>query len=596
MRALAAVTAGRLGGDAHAAALRALTSDPDEDVAATALFAVAMRHDQASLPRGFAALRGSPLLAARGAWLLGELGESARAAIVTALGDSTLPATARDPLLLAAARMRPVPTAARAPWVASPDSATAWRAAYALARGRSAGGVRSLIAVATSPWAAVRAQAARGLARSAAGDSLRVPALAALRELARDAESRVRVNALRSLASYGADAQRDLLAALHDMDPAVRLAAAQVATPAFGTDRAAWVHALAADTVFVVQRTLLAGAVPQQVGISLVDAWRSSGDWRYRSAAVELGSTGAATVALPRLEGWTHDGDPRVRATAVEGIARLADTAEVRARARHALTVQLTDEDVIVRAAALAGLAHGATMDDLMRSASSYAKTRDERELDARLAFWNLADSALRRGESMPDRLDRALVALPRPSDPLERAAAARIPRFAAWHDETSAPRPLAWYRARAREAAEPVPPSAVVETERGSLVLDLFGSAAPLTVYNFVHLARAGWFDGQRFHRVVPDFVVQGGDPRGDGNGGPGYAIRDEINPHRYERGTVGMALSGPNTGGSQFFITHSPQPHLDGGYTVFGQLRTGADVLDHIVQGDRIVRITIR
>ena len=94
----------------------------------------------------------------------------------------------------------------------------------------------------------------------------------------------------------------------------------------------------------------------------------------------------------------------------------------------------------------------------------------------------------------------------------------------------------------------------------------------------------------------MVPNFVVQGGDPRGDGSGGPGHAIRDELNRRRYLRGTLGMALSGPDTGGSQFFIAHSPQPHLDGGYTVFGQVIGGADVLDRIVQGDRIVRITVR
>jgi len=124
---------------------------------------------------------------------------------------------------------------------------------------------------------------------------------------------------------------------------------------------------------------------------------------------------------------------------------------------------------------------------------------------------------------------------------------------------------------------------------------LELFAADAPVTVDNFATLARRGYFDGQRFHRVVPNFVVQAGDPRGDGNGGPGHAIRDEMNQHRYVRGTMGMALSGPNTGGSQFFVTHAPQPHLDGGYTVFGQLLSGGDVLDRIVQGDRIVRITI-
>jgi cyclophilin family peptidyl-prolyl cis-trans isomerase len=124
---------------------------------------------------------------------------------------------------------------------------------------------------------------------------------------------------------------------------------------------------------------------------------------------------------------------------------------------------------------------------------------------------------------------------------------------------------------------------------------LALYAADAPLTVYNIASLARRGYFDEQHFHRVVPNFVAQAGDPRGDGSGGPGYAIRDELNRHRYERGTLGMALSGPDTGGSQFFITHSAQPHLDGGYTVFGELVGGFEVLDRIIQGDRIVRVTV-
>jgi cyclophilin family peptidyl-prolyl cis-trans isomerase len=149
---------------------------------------------------------------------------------------------------------------------------------------------------------------------------------------------------------------------------------------------------------------------------------------------------------------------------------------------------------------------------------------------------------------------------------------------------------------ARAAEATHAPAPIARIETERGVVELELFAGDAPITVHNFVTLTQRGYFDGQRFHRVVPNFVVQGGDPRGDGSGGPGYAIRDELNRHRYLRGTLGMALSGPNTGGSQFFVTHSPQPHLDGGYTVFGQLIAGGDVLDRIVQGDRIVRVLLR
>ncbi|HSF43323.1 MAG TPA: peptidylprolyl isomerase, partial [Thermoanaerobaculia bacterium] len=100
-------------------------------------------------------------------------------------------------------------------------------------------------------------------------------------------------------------------------------------------------------------------------------------------------------------------------------------------------------------------------------------------------------------------------------------------------------------------------------------------------------------YYDGLTFHRVVPDFVIQGGDPRGDGTGGPGYSIRDEVNRLRYDRGVLGMALAGADTGGSQFFLTLSPQPHLDGGYTVFGEIVSGGEVLDRIRLGDRIEAI---
>ncbi|MFP5247981.1 MAG: peptidylprolyl isomerase, partial [Thermoanaerobaculia bacterium] len=118
----------------------------------------------------------------------------------------------------------------------------------------------------------------------------------------------------------------------------------------------------------------------------------------------------------------------------------------------------------------------------------------------------------------------------------------------------------------------------------------------APVTAWNFARLAQDHYFDNSTFMRVVPNFVIQGGDPRNDMNGGPGYAIRDEINLQKYTRGAVGMALSGPDTGGSQFFITHSPQPHLDGGYTIFGRVYSGmSGVVDQTERGDRVERIAI-
>ena len=137
--------------------------------------------------------------------------------------------------------------------------------------------------------------------------------------------------------------------------------------------------------------------------------------------------------------------------------------------------------------------------------------------------------------------------------------------------------------------------PIAVISTEKGDVRLELLAHEAPMTVDNFVELSRKNYFDGTVFHRVVPNFVVQGGDPRGDGNGGPGYQIRCEINEVAYDRGVVGMALSGKDTGGSQFFFTHAPQPHLDGGYTVFARVLDGMDVVDRLVRGDKILGVRI-
>jgi cyclophilin family peptidyl-prolyl cis-trans isomerase len=133
------------------------------------------------------------------------------------------------------------------------------------------------------------------------------------------------------------------------------------------------------------------------------------------------------------------------------------------------------------------------------------------------------------------------------------------------------------------------------METSRGTIQIELAVLDAPLTVENIVTLARRGFYDGLSFHRVVPGFVVQVGDPRGDGEGGPGYSIRDELNERAYVRGTVGMALDWEDTGGSQFFITHSPQPHLDARYTVIGRVISGMEVVDQIEPWDTITRIHV-
>jgi len=136
---------------------------------------------------------------------------------------------------------------------------------------------------------------------------------------------------------------------------------------------------------------------------------------------------------------------------------------------------------------------------------------------------------------------------------------------------------------------------TATIETEKGDLVLELFASDVPVTVNNFVFLAREGFYDGTTFHRVIPGFVAQGGDPTGTGTGTPGYRFADEFTGHTHVAGALSMANSGPDTNGCQFFITYAPQHHLDGKHTVFGQLVEGMGVLEEIEAGDAIIRITI-
>jgi len=136
---------------------------------------------------------------------------------------------------------------------------------------------------------------------------------------------------------------------------------------------------------------------------------------------------------------------------------------------------------------------------------------------------------------------------------------------------------------------------TATIETEKGNLVLELFAKDVPITVNNFVFLAREGFYDGSTFHRVIPGFMAQGGDPTGTGRGNPGYAFEDEFSQYTHVAGALSMANAGPNTNGCQFFITYAPQHPLDGKHSVFGQLIKGMDILEKIENGAKIIRITI-
>jgi cyclophilin family peptidyl-prolyl cis-trans isomerase/HEAT repeat protein len=260
----------------------------------------------------------------------------------------------------------------------------------------------------------------------------------------------------------------------------------------------------------------------------------------------------------------------------------------------EALRQQLSAQDVIVRATAaelLGGMTPGEANTRVLAAALPPAM-RDELN-DAALAILEAL------GKQKSSAANEAMkTALDSPDQLLRRRAVALLQANGAGDFQSrigtvTTRNTLADYqRALARRDKQV---RAIVATDKGTFTIELLAEDAPLNVDNFVQLARRNFFNGITFHRVVPNFVVQGGDPRGDGNGGPGYQIRCEINAVPYERGAVGMALSGKDTGGSQWFVTHSPQPHLDGGYTVFGRVVGGMNVLDQIARGDHIRSISI-
>jgi cyclophilin family peptidyl-prolyl cis-trans isomerase len=297
-----------------------------------------------------------------------------------------------------------------------------------------------------------------------------------------------------------------------------------------------------------------------------------------------------AETALPRLREQLRDSDQR----AIPAVLR----ALVKARAPDVATIlleHLGKPDPVVRMAAAAGLGELKPAGGAAALKAAYQAAQADALYVARAAI--LAALARYGG---PDATEVLTLAL---SDK-DWAVRVRALSLLAETDPAGAdpakirPAPsnpaLAPYEAP--HLTNPtVTPHVFIDTARGTIQIELTVIDAPRTVDNFVTLARKGYFNGTPIHRVVSNFVVQDGDPRGDGEGGPGYTIRDEINQQPYLRGTVGMALDWRDTGGSQFFITHSPQPHLDARYTAFGRVLAGMDVVDRLQQWDVVERVRI-
>ena len=584
---------------ARNARLRALLADADTGVAANAAFALGLVRDSAGVGALAAALARAAPVGAEAAWALGEIGAPARAAIESALGAPPPSVETRAHLLRAAAKLRPVPTARVVPFLAASEREVRWSATYAIARSRVRDGLPALLTLARDPDAGIRSLVASALARGATGDSLAGAATVALRSMVSDKDHLVRTAAIRSLASHGADQQGAVLGGFADRDPNVRVVAAQGAWQVLDALSAEWERLWADDTSYIVRRSLMESAMRAGAPLPGAAAWATAPDWRLRAASLgALAGSRDRDRRIIRARGALDDGDPRVRNAAASVLAADADSS---AAARDVLRRRLpVEDDAVARATILVAL--GATPQPLEIALFrvAYVRAAADTQNDARLAALRaLAASFKAHPASWSPAFADSLAQLPIPADPLERAVVRAVPAFARWAHVESLVRQLAYYDSVVRAVVVPSragrAPRARLVTERGTITVALFGADAPITVANFMELARRGYFNGSRFHRVVPNFVAQDGDPRGDGEGGPGYAIRDEFNRRRYDRGAVGMALSGPNTGGSQYFLTHAPQPHLDGHYTVFGHMTDGDAVLDRLVQGDRLVRVEV-
>jgi cyclophilin family peptidyl-prolyl cis-trans isomerase/HEAT repeat protein len=605
------------------AMLRTALAGRDTAVAATAAYALGLFPDTASVASLSDALHGPATVAQEAAWSLGEIGEPSRPALERALeraverglGDTSGTTPAVAAVLLAAGKLRPVPVALIMPYLtsarAAAEPAVAGAAAEAVSRIASPAAVRALIGVARASDPDIRMAAARGLSVRAAGDSLGAIARDALTALAGDFNAHVRAASIRVLASYGKSARPMVLAALRDSDANVRVAASQTLDRVLDPGRGAWNAAFDADTSLAYRRGVVAAAVRAGVILEIIDhdnadRWQRQGDWRYRAAAAEAGEGTPIGRVVDLTLPLTRDPDPRVRAAAYGVFSSWLDSADAGHHPwrRQFVEQALHDEDCVVRSIVLDALDHGATAADAPVALEAYARAQHDSQSDARVAALRLLAGAWAHDSArFSDSVRAAIRLLPPPMAWLELSQAGPGSPWASWHaalQRAAAPHDRVWYDSIVRAVVLPTlaghPLEARIATARGALVIALYGTDAPLTVANFVALARSGFYQGTGFHRVVPAFVAQDGDPRGDGNGAPPPAIRDELNRRRYGRGVLGMALSGPDTGGSQYFLTLTPQPHLDGHYTVFGILREGFGVLDQLTQGDSIYSVEIQ
>jgi cyclophilin family peptidyl-prolyl cis-trans isomerase/HEAT repeat protein len=611
VRRRAALAVGRVGLTSGIAPLVVRLGDSDPEVRQMAAFALGLIGDrQARDPLVMSLTDQSPLVQGSAAEALGLIGDPAAAAPVGRLVSSVVqsgaltspraeddegrrdtPASAFRLGVFALVRLKAYDQLAAA--VLDPSGrprTTWWPVAFALQRLEDKRALPALLALAGDSNPYTRAFAVKGL-----GSLKDRSATAVILPLLSSRDAGVAIEAIRALGKIGDPAAAEPLLRIVQGRGAAQQTRVE-AVVALGGLRGPGIADSLVDVIGdrdpLIRAAALrsASALDPEGFVTILSGLDPDPDWRTRAALASLLGELPRQTALPRLTRMLDDSDQRVIAAVLTALVKIGAP-----NAGDILLDHLKADDPVVRAASASGIgelrlpagaqalpaayqfglrdatyvARAAAIEAFSKYGISVARSL----LDAALADkdWAVrvrAAALLKQGEPSSDANDRIRPAPTRMAPESYRAANLTNPA---------------------------VSTQAFLDTDRGTIQIELAVLDAPLTVDNFIALARRGFFNGLTFHRVVPDFVVQGGDPRGDGEGGPGYTMRNEISELPYLRGTVGIALDWADTGGSQFFITHSPQPHLDAKYTVFGRVIAGMDVVDKIQQGDVIRRVRV-
>jgi HEAT repeat protein/cyclophilin family peptidyl-prolyl cis-trans isomerase len=621
IRRRAALAVGRVGlADGVQPLVGLLASDPEPEVRQMAAFALGLVGDpRAKDPLVAALADASPLVQGSAAEALGLIGDASAADAVGRMvaglvasgilaavpGDDDdvrrdTPTAACRLGIFALVRLKAYPQLAAAVLDgAGQPRAAWWPLAFALQRLEDPRGLPALRALAKNGNAYTRAFAVRGI--GALGDRESLPALLLLLS---SGDRAVLVEAVRALGKIGdPSAAAPLQKMLHDSsaDPSIRAEA----VAALGGIRA-FAGALPPGVIDDLLDLLsdpnppvraaalrsIAALDPDNL-VLVLSGLDPDAHWSVRASLAALLGTLRPETALPRLTAMLGDPDQRVIPSVIASLVKLKAP-----NAASLLTERLKVDDPVVRAAAATGLGELKPADGAPALAAAYQDGQRDAMYTARaaalaaLARYGAAAATPVLRSALADRDWAVRVRAAMLLKELDPAGAADVDAEIRPAPTTVAPEV---YQAT-RVDDPPVSTHVFIDTDRGSIEVELAVLDAPLTVESFVALARKGFFNGLSIHRVVANFVIQDGDPRGDGEGGPGYTIRDELNELPYLRGTVGMALDPwRDTGGSQFFITHSPQPHLDAKYTVFGRVVSGMDVVDRIQPWDVIRRVRV-